>query len=291
VPEHEHPPAGVHGHEHQHEGQPAHRHPHHHRSDVAPPHEHAHATSFEALTYIVSPVHALDARVKIAATVLVVLGVVLSPPLRAAETLLLAALLAAVVVLARLPLGRLLLRSAAVLPFAATIALLAPLGRDGGSWNAAGLARAWAGGGLIVTWGILSKAWVSAACVTILAASTRQGELLAAMRRLGVPHAFVMLLSFIGRYVSVLGGQLHALRTALASRAPRVRVRALVRSLGSIAGNLFVRSYERGERIHAAMLARGYTGVLPAPAPARLGAADVLFVAMAALTAAALALY
>lgn len=34
----------------------------------------------------------------------------------------------------------------------------------------------------------------------------------------------------------------------------------LARSLGT----LFVRSYERGERVHLAMLSRGYAGSLPA---------------------------
>jgi len=33
------------------------------------------------------------------------------------------------------------------------------------------------------------------------------------------------------------------------------------------AGALFIRSYERGERVHLAMLSRGYTGVLPDLAP------------------------
>jgi cobalt/nickel transport system permease protein len=33
--------------------------------------------------------------------------------------------------------------------------------------------------------------------------------------------------------------------------------------LGHAAGTLFVRCYERGERVHLAMLARGYTGAMP----------------------------
>lgn len=283
---------GVHREVHRHAGQPAHRHPHHHRTDSGPaPHEHAHPTSFESLTYIVSPVHALDARTKIVGATVLILGVVLTPPLRLAEALLLAALLAALTATARLPLWRLVTRSAAVLPFAGTIALLAPLGTDGGSWNIGGLMSAWAGGGLAVTWGILSKAWISAFCMLLVAASTRRADLLGALRRLKVPEVFVILLSFITRYVGVLGEQLRSLRTAMVSRAPALRGRALLRSLGSIAGNLFVRSYERGERIHAAMVSRGYTGTLPVTARGRLRPADILFMAMAALSAFAVALY
>jgi cobalt/nickel transport system permease protein len=281
---------GLHGHEHRHAEGPAHRHPHHHRVGPTPAaHEHTHATTFEALTYIISPVHALDARAKTVAAIVLVLGIVLSPPARGAEFALLVALLAAVALIARLPLGRLALRSAAVLPFAATIALLAPLQAAGGSWNAGGLMAAT--DGWVTAWGILSKAWLSASCMLLLAASTRTADLLAALRRLGVPDVFVLLLSFIARYVGVLGDQLRSLRTALASRAPRLRRRTLLHASGSIAGNLFVRSYERGERIHAAMLSRGYTGALPHAASARIGAAEVLSVIVATLSALAVALY
>lgn len=282
----------MHGHGHRHQGQPLHDHPHHHAAGggVAR-HDHSHPMSFEALTYVVSPIHALDARAKAIASAALILSVVLSPPLRLVEAVLLAGLLASVTLLARLPLKRLLARSAAVLPFAGLIALLAPLGADGGSYNVAGLVSAWSGGGLNVTWGILSKAWASAYCVALLAATTPQSELLAAMRRLGVPSVFVMLLSFIARYVSVLAEQLRALRVAMASRAPHLRGLALLRSLGSIAGNLVVRSYERGERIHAAMVSRGYDGTLPVAVRTTFGAREVLYVATAALSAAALALY
>lgn len=271
-------PEGFHQHEHSHAGQPAHRHPHHHHAEPqAPAHAHTHPTSFESLTYIISPVHALDARAKIVASLVLVLGVVATPPLRLAEFALLCALLASVSALARLPFRKVFARSLAVLPVAAMIALLAPLRPDGGGW--------------LVAWGIVSKAWLSASCMILLAATTRTADLLAGLRRLHVPEVFVMLLSFISRYVSVLLDQLRSLRTALASRSPQLRRGVLFGALGGIAGNLFVRSYERGERVYAAMLSRGYDGSLPAAELGRFGLAEVLIVTTAALAAAALALY
>lgn len=289
---HTHADEGFHQHPHEHAGTPPHRHPHHHRADAAaPPHQHTHATAFESLTYIVSPVHALDARAKVVASLALVLGVVTTAPLKPLEFALFCALLAAVAVIARLPLRRILGRSLAVLPVAATIALLAPLQESGGSWNAAGLAAAWSGGGWLVAWGILSKAWLSAVCMLLLAATTRAADLLQGLRKLGVPAVFVMLLAFIARYVSVLADQLRALRIALVSRAPHLRGGRLLAALGSISGNLFVRSYERGERVYAAMLARGYTGTLPVVTTTRIGPAEVLLLATALLTVGALALY
>jgi cobalt/nickel transport system permease protein len=283
---------GFHQHEHAHDGQPPHRHPHHHRIEPAlPVHAHAHPTSFESLTYIVSPVHVLDARAKIVAALVLVGGIVTTPPLRPAEFGLCCALLLATGLMARLSLSRILGRSLAVLPVAATIALLAPVQATGGSWNAAGFATAWSGSGWVIAWSVVSKAWLSALCMVLLAATTRTADLLAGLRRLRVPTVFVMLLSFIARYVGVLADQLRSLRTALASRAPHLRGRTLLRALGSIAGNLFVRSYERGERVYAAMLSRGYTGVLPSAHRSRIGGAEILLVSTALLTAAALALY
>lgn len=277
---------GFHQHEHAHEGRPAHQHPHHHVTAKGPAHAHAHPTSFESLTYIVSPIHALDARAKIVAVLAIVVGVVATPPLHAVEFALICALLAAVAMLGRLPLGRILVRSATVLPVAVTIALLAPLQASGGSWSGTGAAHGW-----LIAWGILSKAWLAASLMLLLAATTRTADLLAGLRRLHVPEVFVMLLSFIARYVSVLLDQLRSLRIALASRAPRLRRRVLLPALGGIAGNLFVRSYERGERVYAAMVSRGYTGTLPSATVTRFGAAEGLLVTLAVLTALAVALY
>lgn len=276
---------GFHQHQHAHAGQPAHRHPHHHAGVRVPAHAHAHPTSFESLTYIVSPVHDLDARAKIAASLLLVIGIVVTPPLRPVEFAGVVALLVATSAIARLPLRRLLARSLVVIPVAGTIALLAPLGLSGGSWSAGG------GGAWMAAWGIVSKAWLSALSMLLLAATTTTPDLLRGLRRIGVPAVFVMLLSFIARYLTVLTDQLRTLRIALASRAPRLRRRVLLQALGSIAGNLFVRSYERGERVYAAMLSRGYTGALPPGARSRFGPADVLLLTTAAAAAGALALY
>jgi cobalt/nickel transport system permease protein len=269
---------GFHEHDHLHADGTAHQHPHHHPAEAGvAPHDHAHATSLEALTYLRSPLHQLDARAKLISALVFVLGVVATAPLHTLEFALVAALLLSLGVIGGLPLRRLLLRSAAVLPVAGMIALLAPL-QSGGA-------------GVEIAWGIVSKAWISAHTMVLLAASTRTADLLAALRSLRVPDVFVMLLSFIARYVSVIVGQLRSLRLALASRGPRLRSRMLLTSLGSIAGNLVVRSYERGERVHAAMVARGYTGVLPTTTVGHIGVGEVLMVTTALLSAAAVALY
>jgi cobalt/nickel transport system permease protein len=55
------------------------------------------------------------------------------------------------------------------------------------------------------------------------------------------------------------------MRVAMTARGYDPRWISQARPIASSAGALFVRSYERGERVHAAMLARGFTGEMPTP--------------------------
>ncbi len=284
------PAPGIHRHEHEHEGE-VHRHPHHHPEVRGPVHQHAHATGFERLTYLVSPLHDLDPRAKIAATLVLILGVVLTPPLRAAEFGLLVALLLSAAVIARLPLRTVLGRASLVLPVALTIALFAPIARHGGSLSVGGIAGAYSGGGWIAAWAILSKAWLSALAAVLLSATTPLPRLIRGFEALRVPDVLITLVSFLSRYVGVFRDQLHTLRVALDSRAPSMPRLRRWRLFGHLAGNLFVRAYDRGERVHAAMLSRGFTGTLPTAEVLRFSPADALLIVTVVLTAAAVALY
>jgi cobalt/nickel transport system permease protein len=281
---------GIHRHEHAHDEE-VHRHPHHHPERRGPVHEHAHGTGFERLTYLVSPLHDLDPRAKILAAVALVLAVVLTPPLRPLEAALLVALLLAVAIIGRLPLRAVLARAALVLPVAATIALFAPVARSGGSLSIGGIAGAYAGGGWIATWAILSKAGMSALVMVLLSATTPLPRLIRGFEALRVPDVFITLVSFLSRYVGVLREELRCLRTALDCRAPSLARARRWRLYGNLAGNLFVRAYDRGERIHAAMMSRGFDGRLPTAEALRVRSADALLLALAFMTAVAVALY
>jgi cobalt/nickel transport system permease protein len=92
-------------------------------------------------------------------------------------------------------------------------------------------------------------------------------------------------MGFMVRYLDVVIGDLNRMRVALRSRgyAPR-RIRE-AGALAATAGTLFIRSYERGERVYLAMLARGYSGSMPDTEEGRAGGAE--WAAAAALAAAA----
>jgi cobalt/nickel transport system permease protein len=69
---------------------------------------------------------------------------------------------------------------------------------------------------------------------------------------------------------------------------PRVR---RWRLYGNLAGNLFIRAYDRGARIQAAMMSRGFDGRLPTAEVLRFGVADAALMTLVAMTAVAVALY
>jgi cobalt/nickel transport system permease protein len=285
----EHDATGLHAHVHRHAAEPAHAHPHHHTGEGG--HEHTHEAGWERYTWIVSPVHSLDPRAKVLAVLALVVAIVLAPPLGAPALIALVAALLGVAALARLPLGHVLARSALVLPFAGTIALLAPLAARGGSLNWAGLASSYSNGGWLAAYAVISKAWLSVLAVVLLSATTPVPRLFKGLERLGVPDVILMTLTFMYRYVGVMREQITASHRALDSRAPALSRLARLRLYGHLAGNLVLRGYERGERVYAAMRSRGYDGTIPTAEALVFRMPDVMLLLFTALAVAALATF
>ncbi|MBU0495908.1 MAG: cobalt ECF transporter T component CbiQ [Chloroflexi bacterium] len=113
---------------------------------------------------------------------------------------------------------------------------------------------------------IVFKSWVSVQAAILLVATTDFPDLLAAMRALRIPRLLVAIVALMWRYLAVLADEAGRLNRARAARSGSLSGRgggSLVwraQVTGYMVGNLFVRGYERGERIYAAMLARGYDG-------------------------------
>jgi cobalt/nickel transport system permease protein len=87
-------------------------------------------------------------------------------------------------------------------------------------------------------------------------------KLLAALRRLGMPRVLVATLQFMYRYLHVLADELDRMLKARRSRTFRRAGRLDWGLLTGLIGVLFVRAFERGERVHAAMIARGWDGTI-----------------------------
>jgi cobalt/nickel transport system permease protein len=105
----------------------------------------------------------------------------------------------------------------------------------------------------------------------MLAATTRFPDLLVALQQLKVPALLVAVVGLMWRYLFVLSDEVSRMLRARAGRsatAPGARAGGSLlwraRVAGGMAGSLFVRSLERADRVHAAMLSRGYKQGLPA---------------------------
>ena len=117
--------------------------------------------------------------------------------------------------------------------------------------------------GLWAAWNILAKATLGAGASVLLIASTEVSAVLAGLSRLRVPPVITAIASFMIRYIEVIAGELRRTRMAMTARGYDPSWIAQVKPLGMAAGAIFIRSYERGERVHQAMVARGFTGVMP----------------------------
>jgi len=111
---------------------------------------------------------------------------------------------------------------------------------------------------------LLVRSTLGVLAALVLAATTEPNDLVGGLERLRLPAGLVSILTLMVRFLAVVGDDLNRMAVARASRGDG-RTRALrMAATAAGAGTLFVRSYERGERVHLAMAARGHDGRLPA---------------------------
>jgi cobalt/nickel transport system permease protein len=111
-------------------------------------------------------------------------------------------------------------------------------------------------------WNILVKGALGVAATSVLAATTSTPELLRALARLRVPKPIVAITSFMIRYGYVVRADMRSMKIARESRGYDPRWLWQAKAVAVSAGALFIRSYERGERVYIAMLSRGYAGAM-----------------------------
>ncbi|MFF4311332.1 cobalt ECF transporter T component CbiQ [Streptomyces sp. NPDC001507] len=207
-----------------------------------------------------SRVHVLPPHTKLAAVFAFVVVVVSTPRTAMWAFALYAVLLAVVARHARVPAGFLLGRLLIEVPFVA-FAVLMPFVAEGGRTDVLGLSLSV--NGLWGAWNVLVKGTLGVAASVLLAATTELRELLLGLERLKLPPLLVQIASFMIRYGDVVTDEMRRMRIARRSRGFEARGVRHWGVLAKSAGALFIRSYERGERVHLAMVSRGYTGAMP----------------------------
>ncbi|GIJ80084.1 cobalt/nickel transport system permease protein [Micromonospora phaseoli] len=208
-----------------------------------------------------SPVHRLPPEVKIAAMVAFTIAVVATPREALWAFGAYALLVVAVAVLARVNARWLLLRSTIELPFVVFAVALPFLG-VGERVDVAGLSLSV--DGLYGAWNIVAKGTLGVWASLLLAASTTTRDLIVGLDRLRCPQILTQIATFMLRYLDVLVGEARRMRVARISRGDDPRFVWQLRGFAAGVGALFLRAFERGERVYLAMLSRGYTGRMPA---------------------------
>ncbi|HEU4398602.1 MAG TPA: cobalt ECF transporter T component CbiQ [Actinomycetota bacterium] len=207
-----------------------------------------------------SPLHRARPQCKIAASLLFVLAVVATPREALWAYGLYALLLVGLARAARVPLAFLARRLVVEVPFV-LFAVLLPVVGQGERIEVLGLPLAREG--LWAAWNILVKGTLGVAASVIVAATTPVPELLRGLERLRLPRAFTTIAGFMVRYADVIADDLRRMRIARLSRGYDPRWIWQARAVAATAGAMFIRSYERGERVYLAMVSRGYAGSMP----------------------------
>lgn len=212
-----------------------------------------------------SLLYRLDPRVKVITAFLLIAGIVVTPDYAWVAYPLLWTLVGSLAAISQLSVWRLGRRAGLALPFtlaAVTLLVTTPgqpvLSAAGLSVTDAGLAR---------FLGIVLKSWLSMQVALLLVLTTRSADLLSALKGLGVSETLVGTINLMQRYLLTLKDEADRLLRARAARSgvcegikPGGSLLWRAQVTGGMVGNLFLRSYERSERVYTAMLARGYNG-------------------------------
>jgi len=237
-----------------------------------------------------SPVHRIDARVKALCALGLIIAIVTTPIERALPFAAYFALLASVFLLSRIPLRHIIGRLLIVAPFVLLFAAVAPFvphytSEAGRGIGVLGLRYYPSGVATLIS--VAAKAVGGVLCIVALTSTTPFSELLRALERLRVPRFFLALLSFAYRYLFIFVDEFERMKRAHDARSFGGGRMWHAQVLGRMVGTMFLRSFERGERVYGAMAARGFDGAFRSVRPLSLKTADLACgVAFAALAAA-----
>jgi cobalt/nickel transport system permease protein len=219
--------------------------------------------------------HQITPRTRVLCTLLTVFAIVLTPNGHWQTWAIYGAVLLCLLLLSRVTIPVLLKRMVVESAFISVV-LLGTLFREGGQvlwhWGPFQITTA----GLTILGSVTLKALLCLLVLNILTLTTSIPALLHALITLRTPPLLVAILASMYRYIGVLVEEAGSMRRAAASRNLMSRKRWHRLVIGNMIGSLFIRTYERGDRVHQAMLARGYTGLPPIVERSKGGRLDIL---------------
>ncbi len=162
-------------------------------------------------------------------------------------------------VLLQLPMSLFIRKTLSLFPFVVFIAIFIPFKKGGipvFTWHNITVYKE----GISTFFGIILKAWISIWALTLLSFNIPFPEIIRGLRTLGVPKIFIMLISFMYRYMYMFLKIAKDMEKARELRNFGKSRWSHIKAYANIIGLLFIRAYERGERVYNAMLLRGFDG-------------------------------
>ncbi|MCB9894902.1 MAG: cobalt ECF transporter T component CbiQ [Planctomycetes bacterium] len=205
----------------------------------------------------------IDARAKILCMFAVVFVAISTPPKAWQAFAGYGALLVLFGLIGRVPWWILAKRFVVVLPFILLVLVFLPFMKPDtarGEYWVSVFGFRMSSRALVVLQNVAFKSLTSVFAMMLLSATTSFQSLLRGFERLYVPRVFIEIVGFAWRYLFVLREEAQRMLRARDARAWRGRWLWQAWVVGLMVGSLFLRAYERAERVYQSMKARGYHG-------------------------------
>jgi len=227
----------------------------------------------DELARLDSPIHRLDARIKVLTTVLFLVSVVSFPKYTVSALFPFFLYPFYLITAAHMPAGFLLRRLAAVSPLAVLLGIWNPL-LDQQTVLSVGFLSV--SGGWLSFCSILLRFGLTVGSVLILIATTGLESICAALEKIKIPRIFVLQILFLYRNLFVLTEEAARMLRARSIRSFDRQGTGLL-SFRGMAGSLLLRTFERAERISQAMYCRAFEGRIPTRQEFQIGRQDIFF--------------
>lgn len=228
----------------------------------------------DLLAYDDSSIHRLDARAKVLVTTIFIIAVISFGKYDLSSLLPFFIFPAAMIARSGLPPLFILRKILLLCPFVVMVGIFNPLLDRQAMLQLGPLAIS---GGWISFVSILIKSVLTVGAAFILVGVTGFTAVCQALEQMGMPQTFAVQLLFLYRYIFVLAEE-----GSRASRARELRScgkKGLgIHSFSSLVGHLLLRTWQRAERVHMAMLARGFTGRFHTQNRSSFGTPEIIFV-------------
>ena len=224
----------------------------------------------------------LDPRAKIVSFLAIILCIILTPITRYKDFELYFLLILSLTFFSGTTVGQLFKRACVLIPFILAMALFVPFLKEGQVWGYLSVgywkfAVTYEGAWMFLN--VMVKSSLSILLFVLASSTTTFPDFLKGLDMLRAPRLLIMLTSFMYRYIFVLIEEARRLIRARAMRYFGLRYKEQFFVVGYMVGGLFIRTFERAERIYSAMVLRGFSGEIPCVKRFRLSYKDFLFTA------------